>query len=614
MSGLPRSLNRAVDSFEERYLERAREALALGPASIEAVSVRRRPMRRRAGGVVLAGWWCEQRNGPEIVLPNPWDDRKQIAVMEKYCWEVSRSLAADLGRVLNEILTVEHTTLYWELVLLPWLIHAVPAVVDRRLFCVTVSALAPDARWEISEKLPVPGSLKEADSSLQSDEGNSSLLTMIAEQMDLLQHEQEPAPKHHTRQPAVRHRRPFDPASLARGLYSVAVKMVLRATRTRRVLLTGPTRFTPTELLALRRQVRGLSVRPVLPFRGLRPPPSELPLDDSLRQRASRVEVQDPRAKLLVALLPQLFPRSLLEGYSAVVRQSERDYGPAAPALVANYCFIEAENEFIARARSAGKRVAFAQHGGAYLQIRTHAFGRLELREDSLFVAWGKVKDGPHHIATAPDPRLARLRDSHRGGDDVVIVDWLTPPHPHVIEFSSYPLANQGYDVPARLAEFVGCSKLDRGRLVLKSFPTALATKEQPPVLQSLSREGPSRSPSAAHWMQRARLTVVPYPDTPFIEAMVIGVPTIGLWSPKIWEMRDDAGRYFEELAQVGVVHSEPEAAAAMLDAVYADATAWWQTSEIQRARRRFLNRFAVDEDWRPSWVEVLQDLASSAR
>ena len=48
------------------------------------------------------------------------------------------------------------------------------------------------------------------------------------------------------------------------------------------------------------------------------------------------------------------------------------------------------------------------------------------------------------------------------------------------------------------------------------------------------------------------------YPDTPFIEAMAIGVPTIGLWDPGLWEMRADAAPHFDRLERLGVVHSDP--------------------------------------------------------
>ena len=104
-------------------------------------------------------------------------------------------------------------------------------------------------------------------------------------------------------------------------------------------------------------------------------------------------------------------------------------------------------------------------------------------------------------------------------------------------------------------------------------------------------------------------VAVITYPDTPLIEAMVLGVPVIGIWNTELWEMRSDAAPHFEELAELGIIYSDPRAAAAKLDDVYARADRWWAEPAIQAARRRFLERFATPGDWRRDWVQALRDL-----
>jgi putative transferase (TIGR04331 family) len=114
--------------------------------------------------------------------------------------------------------------------------------------------------------------------------------------------------------------------------------------------------------------------------------------------------------------------------------------------------------------------------------------------------------------------------------------------------------------------------------------------------------------------MRGARLAVVSYPDTPFIEAMLIGVPTIGLWDPQLWGMRNDAAPHFERLERLGVIHSDPERCAAKVREVYESADAWWGSPEIAAARAAFLERFAVAGDWRGDWAATLRELLSPQR
>jgi putative transferase (TIGR04331 family) len=114
--------------------------------------------------------------------------------------------------------------------------------------------------------------------------------------------------------------------------------------------------------------------------------------------------------------------------------------------------------------------------------------------------------------------------------------------------------------------------------------------------------------------MAHARVAVVTYPDTPFIEAMLLGVPTIGLWPSALWELRDDAREPFDLLKEVGVIFEDPVAAAARLDVAAIDPEAWWGSADVQAARRAFLARFAaVGRRPLEPWVTYLRSLSRGA-
>ena len=303
-------------------------------------------------------------------------------------------------------------------------------------------------------------------------------------------------------------------------------------------------------------------------------------------------------------------PRTLLEDYSAVASESERRHSRAGHVVVGNSLVNEIDNEYIARSAAAGRGIAFAQHGGSYQQLRVHGHQRLESWPGREFLSWGARGPG---VEPCPTPRLQRLRDSHRGGDAAVLVEWFDPPIPYAVTFSTIPMANQGYEVAELLARFVAAVRRGRESLVLKSFPTYVEAGTRHPGLEALARRQTRLRGSAVEWMQRARMAVVDYPDTPFIEAMLIGVPTIGLWDTGMWEVRDEATPYFARLVELGVVHHDPEQAAAHFDRVWVDPGAWWSAPDVQEARRGFLERFAGGSgDWRRAWSEQLRRLARS--
>jgi putative transferase (TIGR04331 family) len=309
----------------------------------------------------------------------------------------------------------------------------------------------------------------------------------------------------------------------------------------------------------------------------------------------------DGLAALASRVIPDLLPTSVVEGAAHIAPRAEAAYGPPTHLLVGNYSTDELMNGHIAACAAAGRRVDHAQHGGFYLQARVNAQERLEIRDDSTFLAW----------RSTPNPHLERLRDTHRGGTDVVIVEGLNPPDPYVLRFASTPLGDQGWQSSELLEALVARTGLARSHLRLKRFPPVIPGVRYPPLLAGLPHQMPLGVHSATDWMARARVAVIAYPDTPLVQAIVLGVPVLGLWNPAFWELREDARRPFEELAAAGVLFSDPADAAARLDEVYDHADEWWASSEVAAAREAFIARFAPPGDWLGAWSAHLKGMGA---
>jgi putative transferase (TIGR04331 family) len=187
-------------------------------------------------------------------------------------------------------------------------------------------------------------------------------------------------------------------------------------------------------------------------------------------------------------------------------------------------------------------------------------------------------------------------------------VEPLEPPDAYVVRFAGNPLANQAYEPARMLSELV--ERLPpgrRARLALKRFPNVLGPASRPAVLQALPTDGPPGG--AVAWMTTSRLAVIPYLDTPFIESIVIGTPTVGLWNPARWPLLDELQPLFARLRELGIVHAEPTAAAAHIDAVYDKVERWWDSTEVGSARAELVERLAVPGDWLGAWDRALSEL-----
>lgn len=588
-------------NLEARYLERARDTVGERARAIEVVLPDRLPPP--SGQIGLSGWWTrDPAPDGRVVLPNPYDAEELVAAMESWVWEVVERVIPALGRRLDGLVgEPERPMAYWHTVLAPWLVHLVSALADRRLFCLAGLELVPEAPLLVPAAPGPPATMGGALARLRTDLGNGGLLAVVAPHLGfrLAAGTRCPPPVGSPagpRGPGLR--------EIACALPAMAVEAALGALPRRRVALVGLTRLSAADLLRLEQRVHGLVPRP-LP--SLRPAEPEAPgVDPSLRGRLGLGDSNDPLEHLLLQCLPQLLPQSLLEGFAEVQRISRRRYGRPVSTLVGNYSVDEVQNEFLARCRVAGRPLAFVQHGGMYLQSPVNAQERLEVEPGSVFLSWGARRE---RVLPTPNPYLERLRDTHRGGSRITLVEALEPPDAYVVRFAGHPQGNQAYETAQMLAELAErLSESRRVHLALKRFPNPVATPSRPAVLAALPADGPPGG--AATWMAQSRLVVIPYLDTPFIEALVMGTPTIGLWNPRRWPLLEEVRPLFERLREVGVVHANPASAAAHIDRVYDNVDAWWGREDVRSARAGFVRRFAVSGDWLEAWAARLRQLA----
>jgi hypothetical protein len=595
-----------ASAVEEQYLVRARAQLGPRLDRVRLVLPDRSPPPSN-NGVALAGWWLDEAVGRDrVVLPNPYETVEVVAAMEASVWAVVQRLAPALGERLDEVSgRPARPPGYWSTVLSPWLVHTVSALADRRLFCRAAAELAPTASLIIPSAPEPPATAAEGVLRLRTDAGNAGLLAVLAPRLGI---RTTPVPPDQgAGDPPFSHPPPARPPlqTFARAAGVTAAGAVLAALPRRRVAVVGLSRLTVPDLVRLEARVRGLAVLPRPVLRRGKPRGALPPADPQLRSALALPAGDSPLQRLTAEVLPQLLPRSLLEGFDQVQSESRRQYGRPLPALVGNYSIDETQNEFLGRCRAAGLPLAFAQHGGFYLQSPVNAQERLELPPGSTFLSWGGRGAG---AVPTPNPHLERLRGSHRGGTRITIVEPLEPPDVYVVRFAGQPLSNHGYESARMLSELV--QQLPRGRraqVALKRFPSVIGPVARPAVLEGLPADGPSGG--AAAWMAVSRLAVIPYLDTPLIESIVIGTPTVGLWNPSHWPLLGELEPLFARLRKLGIVHSEPAAAAAHIDAVYDDVGSWWDSAEVVSARAEFVERMAVSGDWLEGWERELSRL-----
>jgi putative transferase (TIGR04331 family) len=93
--------------------------------------------------------------------------------------------------------------------------------------------------------------------------------------------------------------------------------------------------------------------------------------------------------------------------------------------------------------------------------------------------------------------------------------------------------------------------------------------------------------------MKKARLVVITYNQTSFLETMAFGIPTILFCDLDRTPLNSDAALYYAQLREVGIFHDTPESAAAHANKVWDNVDKWWSDPTLQKAVEHFTQTYS---------------------
>ena len=92
--------------------------------------------------------------------------------------------------------------------------------------------------------------------------------------------------------------------------------------------------------------------------------------------------------------------------------------------------------------------------------------------------------------------------------------------------------------------------------------------------------------------LSNARICIVTYNATTFLESFSWDMPTIIFWDPVFYELNDEAQPFFDMLQKAKVFHPTSESAASHLTEVWDDIPSWWNDPVTQLAVKTFSQRW----------------------
>lgn len=318
----------------------------------------------------------------------------------------------------------------------------------------------------------------------------------------------------------------------------------------------------------------------------------------------------DGLSEFLDIAMPTI-PASLTARFPALEAQAlAKRYGAGRLSVKGGVLmFNEPEMFEAAFSERAGERVVCVQHGGVYgISLSLPDAGETEYRHDAL-VTWGwrEHRGHPARAVPLPSPFLSRIAGRHREASDRIVLVG-TQMRAYALRLDSTPRGTQVLRYRDDRTAFVNALAVaPRARLAYRPGQPDPSSYEDLAFLErQVGQLEVVRSDFHAAVLA-ARLVVIDHLGTTPTIALAAGTPTVLLIRPEFWPVCHDADTWFAELADAGILHSDPESAARHVNDVFADTAGWWNRPKVHRARTRWLDRFGqTSPRWRREWLRAL--------
>ena len=106
---------------------------------------------------------------------------------------------------------------------------------------------------------------------------------------------------------------------------------------------------------------------------------------------------------------------------------------------------------------------------------------------------------------------------------------------------------------------------------------------------------------------RNSKIIVCAYPQTPFFEAMISGIPTILFCRYKYWEMKKESKEMFDLLKESKIAFEDPILASSHINEYWENIDKWWLNKKTVNTRKFYLENFyKIKKDWDKDWFNFV--------
>jgi putative transferase (TIGR04331 family) len=295
-------------------------------------------------------------------------------------------------------------------------------------------------------------------------------------------------------------------------------------------------------------------------------------------------------------LLPKFLPRIFLESFQELMLAVGKLPWPKSPKVIFTSNAHFSDDVFKAWASrniALGSRLVIGEHGGfgPGLFNGCHSY-ELSIADVYLSTGWRNRSHGNIKPIGFFRPRLKNVKMNHSG--KALLACGIMPRFSHDIR--AMMLSSQVLDYFDDQFCFINALPRNIQNQILVRLPPQDYGWEQKErwLDRHPNVEFDNLCQSMLDTAAQCRLFIGTYMATTYIESLVSNIPTVFFWNPMHWDAKPEAQPFFDRLRDVGIFHESANEAALHISKIWVDISSWWQSDEVQSARKYFCDRYAA--------------------
>lgn len=544
-------------------------------------------------GAWCFGSWHDEQSARKSgrIIPYHWDDRRKLKKDFQCLQRLKNEILEELVVVLNELHGVKRDKKFWNLLLGYWLNIYIAVLFDR--WASLENATKQGRIWtaetfSVEEgKLAVndtEGFIKEAS---ESSIWNHSLFSIILAYMPEIKTEHLNFSSKSTVDVVDSH--------LSLNRFKITLRKIVGYLGSKKKL--GDRFFLISTYLPIKSLVRlelalGQCPAPVIQLNKK----IESGFNAKMRQWSLAPSSNDDKFDCIVReLLPRFIPRIFVEGFHDLLKFTNAIPWAKKPEVIFTSNSHFADDVFKAWAAvkvSQGARLVVGEHGGLGVGLFNGAHEyELSIADAYLTTGWSDSKN-VKFLQIGNFRNAGRLIKPNLSGNALMVCGNMPR---FSFDIRSMPLSSQILNYFEDQFSFIDAlpAKL-RNKILVRLYPADYGWEQ----IERWKDRHPDtifddKNLSMLNAAENCRLFIGTYAATTYIDTLTLNFPTVFFWDPLLWEIKAEAQPFFVALRNAGIFHETPQSAANHISNIWDDISGWWNSDEVQNARRLFCAEYS---------------------